>query len=151
MRYLQSLRPVMLTIVCMASVTLSQPITTHAQPTDPYVTELTRHITLNVEYPEKAKAFDMEGDAILRIRVDAEGNILRYAFVRKPGSITLEAAIHAAMRAASPVPAPPPGYISSNIGYADFMFPIAFRLEPNMENLVPIDRLFQQKVEEVKR
>ncbi len=109
---------------------------------DDYLATLTKHIVTHQVYPDSAKLYGLEGDAIISIQVDRKGNILYYRFLRDASHPILHDAVIALLKDATPVP-PPPARFFGKSQVAEFMFPLAFRIGVNPESLVPIDEEFR--------
>lgn len=78
-------------------------------------------------YPEKARAVGMEGDAVVRIRIDRQGNILYVSLRQKSGHAELDAAVLNMVDHANPVPPVPADYPVQD-AYLEFLIPISFTL-----------------------
>jgi outer membrane biosynthesis protein TonB len=110
-----------------------------------YEVALTKHITLHQKYPTSGKMYGLEGDVIVRIQLDREGNYVGHMFVHEKTHPVLKQAVDDMIAASSPAPKPPIDYFGENEDIIEFMLPIAFRTPENANNLAEIDRLFQQK------
>ncbi|MCB2082112.1 MAG: TonB family protein [Rickettsiales bacterium] len=111
-----------------------------------YETILTKHLTLHQEYPNSARLYGLEGDAIVRIQVDGEGNIPRFYFVKEAGHPILDKAVIDMLKSAQPLPKPPKSLLNS-AGVIELMFPIAFRTSMDKGSLFYIDQLFRTEAE----
>lgn len=122
--------------------TCSLPLSAAAQDAASYPADLTTHIVEHQKYPSSAKLYSLEGDAIISIQVDKQGNIVNYRFIRDTNHPILHDGIIAILKDSNPVPPPPADYFKDG-NLAEFMFPIAFRMGMNPESLVKIDQEFQ--------
>lgn len=77
-------------------------------------------------YPESAKAAGLQGDAVIRIRIDRSGNVVYYRLDKPTASDDINRAIDQMVRAASPVPAVPSTYPAGNL--FEFLIPVSFRI-----------------------
>lgn len=78
-------------------------------------------------YPEVARMQNMQGEGVLRIRIDRQGNI-RYSIVDKSaGYQVLDRAIADMAKRANPVPPVPENYKASE-QLLEFLVPISFKL-----------------------
>lgn len=78
-------------------------------------------------YPESARADGMEGDAIVRIRIDRRGNI-RYSILEEgTGYEELDRAALDMVRRANPVPAVPDSYPEGDM--FEFLIPVKFQMQ----------------------
>lgn len=118
-----------------------------AKTAESYEVILTKHLTSFQEYPAEAAEYGLEGDAIIRLRINGKGEIVAYALVKAVGNPILDGSIAKMVEAANPAPRPPKNILNTE-NEVDFMMPIAFRLEPDMQSLIPIDTMFQRKVSE---
>jgi len=114
-----------------------------------YEARITRHIAKYQEYPESAQLYGIEGDAIVRIRIDRSGKIQGYRVIKAAGNYILDEAVVAMVKAANPTP-PMPDHYAVGEPVAEFIFPVAFRMKENMDKIVEIDRLFQKVVQDAK-
>ncbi len=119
----------------------------NARASEPYAVTLTKHLTLHQSYPADAALYAIEGDVIIRLRIEKDGEISAFSFVLDPGHPLLRESVMKMLAAASPVPAPPETLFGKDTAL-DYMFPIAFRMELTPGSLIAIDRAFQQAVKE---
>lgn len=70
---------------------------------------LMSHLERRKRYPSDARSNREEGTVYVRFRIDDSGNVLSVSLSRSSGYPTLDNAVLAMVRAASPVPAPPVG------------------------------------------
>ncbi|PYB70463.1 energy transducer TonB [Rhizobium wuzhouense] len=70
---------------------------------------LMSHLERRKRYPSEARSNREEGTVYVRFRIDDAGNVLSVSLSRSSGFATLDDAVVAMVRNASPVPAPPPG------------------------------------------
>lgn len=78
-------------------------------------------------YPETARAAGIQGDAVVRIRVDRQGNIGYYILERSSGYPVLDHAAIDMIKRANPVPPVPAGYPGGDT--LEFMIPVNFHLQ----------------------
>lgn len=75
-------------------------------------------------YPEEARKAGMTGDALVRMRIDRQGNIGFYILENSTGYQVLDRAALDMVRRANPVPAVPNDYPQNDL--MEFLVPIAF-------------------------
>lgn len=78
-------------------------------------------------YPAAARDAEMEGDAVIRIRINREGKILLYRLEKATKSDVLNDAIEDMVRSANPAPAVPSNYPAGD--RFEFLIPVTFRLQ----------------------
>jgi TonB family protein len=78
-------------------------------------------------YPEAAKQQGIEGDAIVRVRINRNGHITYNAIERSSGNEMIDEAVTAMVRRSDPVPAVPENY--PDAGQLEFLIPVSFRLK----------------------
>lgn len=78
-------------------------------------------------YPEAARAAGMEGETVVRVRIDRQGNIRHYILERSTGYSELDRAAIDMIRRANPVPAVPTDYPAGEL--LEFLIPVNFRLQ----------------------
>lgn len=78
-------------------------------------------------YPEEARTSNMQGDTIIRIRIDRQGNILYYILERSTGYPLLDHAVIDMIKRANPVPAVPTDYPKGDL--IEFLIPVNFHLQ----------------------
>lgn len=78
-------------------------------------------------YPDEARAQGMEGETVIRIRIDRQGNIRYHALERSTGFQLLDRAAIAMIRRANPVPAVPHDYPPGD--QMEFLIPVTFHLK----------------------
>jgi periplasmic protein TonB len=78
-------------------------------------------------YPEQARLQSMQGETVVRIRIDRRGNIRYYALERSTGYEVLDRAAIDMMRRANPVPAVPNEYPPGEL--LEFLIPVNFQLQ----------------------
>jgi periplasmic protein TonB len=78
-------------------------------------------------YPESARAAGVEGEAVVRIRIDRQGNIIYVSLRQKSGHAELDAAVLNMVERANPVPAVPLDYPVQD-AFLEFLIPISFKL-----------------------
>lgn len=81
----------------------------------------------NKVYPAEAKAKGLQGQAVVRIRINREGTIIFSRIDRPTAHAELNQAIEQMVRASNPVPAVPSNYPAG--GQFEFLIPVSFRLE----------------------
>jgi len=95
------------------------------------VTRYHQQISLWLEkfklYPDDARAKSIEGEPIVRIRIDRQGNIRYYIIERSSGSEILDRAAIDMVRRANPVPAVPKDYPQDDM--LEFLIPVGFHLK----------------------
>lgn len=79
------------------------------------------------QYPEEARRQGMQGETMVRIRIDRRGNIHYWALENSTGYIVLDRAAIDMVKRANPVPAVPNDYPEGE--QFDFLIPVNFRLE----------------------
>lgn len=77
-------------------------------------------------YPDEARDAGMEGETVVRVRIDRRGTIRYYALERSTGHGELDRAAIAMIRRANPVPAVPNDYPEGDL--LEFLIPVNFRL-----------------------
>lgn len=80
------------------------------------------------QYPEEAKLGGMQGETMLRIRIDRRGNVRYYALERSTGHALLDRAAVDMIRRANPVPAVPADYPAGG-DVLEFLIPVNFNLQ----------------------
>lgn len=78
-------------------------------------------------YPDEARAQSMQGETVLRIRIDRHGNIHYYALEYSTGFQLLDRAAIDMIRRANPVPAVPLDYPAGDM--FEFLIPVSFYLQ----------------------
>jgi TonB family protein len=116
-----------------------------AKAAEPYEVSLTKHMALSQRYPDDAKLYGIEGDAIVRVRVAPNGKILRYWVLEEPKHPSLKKAVADMLKRANPAPKVPKSYLKGD-PYAELIFPIAFRVHAKAGYLDDIDKRFQSNV-----
>lgn len=77
-------------------------------------------------YPDEAKALKLEGEPIIRIRIDRQGNV-RYSSLEKLADHRLlNIAAMEMIKRANPVPAVPANYPGGNV--LEFLIPVSYKL-----------------------
>ncbi len=84
-------------------------------------------IQRNKVYPADAKAQGLEGQAVIRIRINRQGTIVYSRIERPTRHASLNAAIAEMIRRSNPVPAVPVNYPAGNL--FEFLIPVSFRLD----------------------
>jgi TonB family protein len=77
--------------------------------------------------PPEARTQNMQGDTVVRIRIDRQGNIRYYILEHSTGFQVLDRAAIDMIRRANPVPAVPNDYPSDEL--MEFLIPVSFKLE----------------------
>lgn len=78
-------------------------------------------------YPPEARAQNMRGDTVVRIRIDRQGNIVYYLLEHSTGYAPLDRAAIDMIRRANPVPALPDEYPAGE--FIEFLVPVTFKLQ----------------------
>ncbi len=78
-------------------------------------------------YPEDARADGMQGETVVRIRIDRRGNVRYYTLERSTGYPVLDRAAVDMIRRANPVPAVPVDYPPGEV--LEFLIPVHFSLQ----------------------
>lgn len=78
-------------------------------------------------YPEEARKQGMEGETVVRVRIDRQGNVRHYILERSTGHSELDRAAIDMIRRANPVPAVPADYPAGEL--LEFLIPVNFRLQ----------------------
>jgi len=78
-------------------------------------------------YPADARAQGMQGETVVRIRIDRQGNIRYYILERSTGFQPLDAAAIDMVKRANPVPAVPNDYPKGDL--IEFLIPVNFHLQ----------------------
>ncbi len=77
-------------------------------------------------YPVEARRHKQQGNALVRIRIDRNGNILRFRLEQATGHALIDNAIGQMIAAANPVPAVPENYPAGR--EIEFLVPVSFRV-----------------------
>jgi TonB family protein len=77
-------------------------------------------------YPEEARAQNMQGETVVRIRIDRQGNIIHRMLERSTGYQMLDRAALDMISRANPVPAVPHDYPQGDL--MEFLIPVTFQL-----------------------
>ena len=80
------------------------------------------------QYPEEAKLAGLQGETVVRIRIDRRGSVKYYALERSTGHAALDRAAVDMIRRANPVPAVPVDYPTSG-DLLEFLIPVNFQLQ----------------------
>lgn len=78
-------------------------------------------------YPAEARRTNLQGDGVVRVRINRKGKILYYAIEHSTGSDLLDQAMLAMVRQANPVPPVPIGYPAGTL--VEFLIPVSFALQ----------------------
>jgi protein TonB len=78
-------------------------------------------------YPEEARRKGMQGETVVRIRIDRQGNIRYQILERTTGHQPLDRAAIDMIRRANPVPAVPNDYPAGDL--FEFLVPVSFHLQ----------------------
>ena len=78
-------------------------------------------------YPDEARAENMQGDTLVRIRIDRQGNIRYYILEHSTGYALLDRAAIDMVKRANPVPAVPHDYPKADL--IEFLIPVNFHLQ----------------------
>lgn len=79
------------------------------------------------KYPMEARKQNIQGETIVRIRIDRQGNIRYYILEYSTGSTILDRAAIDMVRRANPVPAVPDNYPDADL--MEFLVPVGFGLQ----------------------
>jgi TonB family protein len=79
------------------------------------------------QYPLEARSAGMQGETVVRIRIDRKGNIRYYILERSTGHQLLDRAAIDMVRRANPVPAVPNDYPKGDL--IEFLIPVNFHLQ----------------------
>lgn len=77
-------------------------------------------------YPKNLSDRGIQGKAIVRIRIDRKGNILRFRLDQSTGHAELDEAVARMVQAANPVPAVPANYPTGNV--IEFLIPVSYKV-----------------------
>lgn len=80
-------------------------------------------------YPAEARKKGLQGEAVVRVRVNRAGKIVQYWVERSSGHTLIDAALGEMVRRSDPVPAVPSSYPGGNL--IDFLIPVDFYLSKN--------------------
>ncbi len=80
------------------------------------------------QYPNTAKSAGMQGETVVRIRIDRRGNVRYYTLERSTGHAELDRAAVDMIRRANPVPAVPADYPAGG-EVLEFLIPVNFQLQ----------------------
>jgi TonB family protein len=78
-------------------------------------------------YPEEARTQGLQGETVVRIRIDRQGNVRYYILERSTGYQLLDRAAIDMIRRANPVPAVPHDYPPGDL--MEFLIPVTFNLQ----------------------
>ncbi len=92
--------------------------------TQRYERVIQQWITKFHAYPEEARAEKLEGEGMVRIRIDRQGNIRYYIIGQSTNHPMLDRAAIEMIRRANPVPAVPNGYPGGDL--FEFKIPVSF-------------------------
>ncbi len=79
------------------------------------------------QYPDEARSNGMQGETVVRIRIDRHGNIRYYILERSTGFQVLDKAAIDMVKRANPVPAVPNDYPPGDL--IEFLIPVNFHLQ----------------------
>ena len=79
------------------------------------------------KYPDEARSQNMQGETVVRIRIDRQGNILYYILEHSTGFPVLDHAAIDMVKRANPVPAVPNDYPKGDM--IEFLIPVNFHLQ----------------------
>lgn len=77
-------------------------------------------------YPAEARANRLQGQAVVRIRIDRRGNVRYVTLDKSAGSLVLDKAVLEMIHRANPLPPVPAGYKAGDL--LEFKVPISFKL-----------------------
>jgi TonB family protein len=112
---------------------------------EPYEVAITKHMALAQRYPDEAKLYGVEGDAIVRVRIAPNGKILQSWVLEEPQHPSLKKAVKDMLKRANPAPKVPKSYLNGD-PFVELIFPVAFRVHAKPGYLDDIDRRFQDTV-----
>ena len=92
-----------------------------------YEQEISLWMAQHKRYPEAARKRGLEGNAVVRIRIDRDGNIIYSTIDVSSGNSTIDQAVMTMVRDSNPVPHVPENYPQGN--QLEFLIPVSFRLE----------------------
>jgi TonB family protein len=78
-------------------------------------------------YPADARSHGLEGEAVVRIRIDRNGNIRYFMMEKDTGHAVLDRAVIAMLKKANPVPPVPKSYPAGAL--LEFLVPVSFKLQ----------------------
>lgn len=78
-------------------------------------------------YPPEARQQGLQGEAIIRIRIDRQGNIRYFVLEKETGHVMLDRAVITMLKRANPVPPAPENYPAGTL--LEFLVPVSFKLE----------------------
>ena len=78
-------------------------------------------------YPDEARSSGMQGETVVRIRIDRQGNIRYYILEHSTGFPVLDKAATDMVKRANPVPAVPNDYPQGDL--IEFLIPVNFHLQ----------------------
>jgi TonB family protein len=78
-------------------------------------------------YPQQARDLNLEGEAIIRLRIDRAGNIQQISLHQSAGNPLLDRAALQMAQKANPVPAVPSNYPPGDV--LEFLVPVSFKLQ----------------------
>lgn len=91
-----------------------------------YEQVLSQWLQRHKKYPPEARAQNLEGQAVIRLRIDRMGNVKFYRLQQRTGSDVLDRAALEMVRAANPVPTVPDEYPAGTL--LEFLVPVHFTL-----------------------
>lgn len=120
--------------IALAALDLAKRTTTSDAPqgNEMLVTSYEQRLALwfqeNQYYPDEAKEQRLEGSAVLRIEIDASGNIIHVEFAQRTGNAMLDRAVSIMVEKANPVPPLPRNYPYQPGEKLEFYIPIRFKV-----------------------
>jgi len=78
-------------------------------------------------YPDDARAQGLQGDAVVRIRIDRNGSIRYFLLEKETGHVLLDRAVVTMLKKANPVPPVPRNYPAGAL--LEFLIPVSFKLQ----------------------
>jgi protein TonB len=79
------------------------------------------------KYPDEARSQGMQGETVVRIRIDRQGTVRYYILERSTGHQVLDKAAIDMVKRANPVPAVPNDYPQGDL--IEFLIPVNFHLQ----------------------
>lgn len=99
----------------------------HAEMLSRYEQLISRWIQQYKTYPDEARQKGLQGEAIVRIRIDRQGNIRYFVLQKETGHVILDRAVITMLKRANPVPPVPENYPAGAL--LEFLVPVSFKLQ----------------------
>lgn len=94
-------------------------------PGSKYGRMLARWLERHKRYPEEARQNGVKGEALVKVRIDRDGNLLEEEILKSAGHPVLDDAVHQLIARATPFPAVPDEYRAHEV---EFVVPVSFKL-----------------------